>query len=117
MESACGGIRKEIWNVKVAFDILDDDEGLPVGYSKLGVHLIFDVKMDLTRKARLVADGHQTPDPLESTYAGVVSRESVHIAMTYTARMGINIWGADIQNVYLSAPTSEKFWIVCGPEF
>lgn len=79
-------IHKEMTNVKVAFQFLSDDENLPVGYSKLGVHLIFDVKMDMTRKARLVAEGHRTPNPIESTYAGVVSRESVRIAMTYTLR-------------------------------
>ena len=81
------------------------------------MHLIFDVKMDLTRKARLVADGHKTPDPVESTYAGVVSRESLRIALTYASLMSLQVWGADIQNTYISAPTSEKFWVRCGPEF
>jgi len=103
--------------VKVAFQFLDDDENLLVGYSKLGLHLIFDVKMDLTRKARLVAEGHRTPNPVDSTYAGVVTRESVRIALTYAALLGIDVWGADIQNAYLSAPTSKKFWVECGLEF
>jgi len=35
----------------------------------------------------------------------------------YAALMGINVWGADIQNAYLSAPTFEKLWVICGPEF
>jgi len=103
--------------VRVAFQILEDGEELPVGYSELSVHMIFDVKMDLTWKARLVANWHKTPDPVESTYEGVVSRESVRIALTYAAMMGVNVWVADIQNAYLSAPTSEKFWIICGDEF
>ena len=110
-------IAKEMRNVREAFDILEDDEDVPASYSKMTVHLIFDVKMDLTRKARLVADGHKTPDPVESTYAGVVTRESVRISLTYATLMGINIWGADIQNAYISAPSTERFWIVCGPEF
>ena len=110
-------IAKEMGNIKVAFRFLGDDENIPVGYAKLGLHLIFDVKMDLTRKARLVAEGHRTPTPEESTYAGVVTRESVRIALTYAALLGIDVWGADIQNAYLSAPTSEKFWVECGPEF
>ena len=110
-------IDKEMKNVRVAFQILDDDDVVPNSYEKLSVHLIFDVKMDTTRKARLVADGHKTPDPVGSTYSGVVSRESVRIALTYAALMGLDVWGADIQNAYLSAPTTEKFWITCGDEF
>ena len=65
----------------------------------------------------MVADGHKTPDPVESTYAGVVSRESVRIAMTYASLMGLEIWGADIQNAYISVPTTEKYYIICGYEF
>ena len=110
-------IQKEMKNVMPAFQVLENDENIPVGYSNLTVHMIFDVKLDLTRKARLVADGHKTADPLESTYAGVVSRESVRIALTYATLMGLKVWGADIQNAYISAPTSKKFWITCGPEF
>ena len=110
-------IAKEMKNVRVAFQILDDDDAIPVGYKHLSVHLIFDVKMDMTRKARLVADGHKTSDPVGSTYSGVVSRDSVRIALTYAALMGLDVWGADIQNAYLSAPTTEKFWITCGNEF
>ena len=41
--------------------------------------------MDFTRKARWVLDGHKSPDPVGSKYAGVVSRESVRIAFTYAA--------------------------------
>ena len=79
-----------------AFDVLEDDQGIPVGYSKLGVHPIFYVKMNLTCKAKLVANGHFTPDPVKSTYTVVISCESVRIALTYESLMGINVWGADI---------------------
>ena len=54
---------------------------------------------------------------LGSTYAGVVSRKVVRIALTYAALMGINVWGADIQNAFISAPTSDKFYIICGDKF
>ena len=27
------------------------------------------------------------------------------------------LWGADIGNAYLEAPTEEKFYIIAGPEF
>ena len=110
-------IRKEMTNVLVAFDILEKDEKIPVHLKELGVHLVFDVKMDMTRKARLVADGHKTPDPIASIYAGVVSRESIRISFMYAALNGLDIMAADIQNAYLTAPTSEDFYIICGPEF
>ena len=110
-------IRKEMTNVLVAFDMLDNDEKVPVHLKELSIHLVFDVKMDMTRKARLVADGHKTADPEGSTYAGVVSRETVRIALTYAALNGLDIMMADIQNAYLTAPTSEDFYIICGAEF
>ena len=52
-----------------------------------------------------------------STYAGVVSRESVRIAFTYAALNGVDICAADIRNAYLQAPSSCKDYIICGPEF
>jgi hypothetical protein len=73
--------------------------------------------MDFTRKARWVLDGHKTANQTGSTYAGVVSRESVQIAFTYAALNGIDVFAADIRNAYLQAPSSQKDYIVCGPEF
>ena len=104
----------ELW---VALDVLGDDAPLPPGYTKATGHIIFDVKMDFRRKARWVKDGHLTPEPTTSNYAGVVSRESVRIAFTYAAMMGLPVMAGDIRNAYLQAPTSEKHYIVCGPEF
>ena len=73
--------------------------------------------MDFTRKARWVLDGHKTPDPIGSTYAGVVSRESEQIALTYAALNDLDVFAADIWNAYLQAPSSQKDYITCGPEF
>ncbi len=45
--------------------------------------MIFDVKMeDFRQKARLVAGGHQTEAPATITYASVVSRKTVRLALT-----------------------------------
>ena len=46
-----------------------------------------------------------------------MSRESIRIALTYASLNGLAVFGADIQNAYLQAPTSEKHYIICGPEF
>ena len=87
------------------------------GHSYLDCHLIFDVKMDFTRKARLVAEGCSTPDPINRTYTGVVSRESVRNAFTYAALNDLLVWVADVKNAYLQAPCSEKYYTRLGPEF
>ena len=110
-------INREMENLKVAFDILDDGKKPPPGYSKSSGHIIFDVWMTLERKARWVKDGHKTPEPTWFTFAGVVSRETVRIALTYAALNDLDVCACDIQNAYLQAPTSEKHYIICGPEF
>ena len=78
--------------------------------------MIYDIKMDFTRKARLVAEGCRTPNPVTSTYSGVVSRESVRIAFTYAVLNGLDVWEADVQNVFLQAPFSKKYYTVYGQE-
>jgi hypothetical protein len=110
-------LAKEMTEVGIAFEVLEDGQLAPIGWKKVTGHLVWDVKMDFTRKARWVLDGHKTPNPVGSTYAGVVSRESVRIAFTYAALNGIDIFAADIRNAYLQAPSSQKDYIICGPEF
>ena len=110
-------LKKEMYNVGVAFEVLDEGASAPKGWHKVTGHIVWDVKMDFTRKARWVLDGHKTPDPEGSTYAGVVSRDSVRIALTYAALNDLDVFAADIRNAYLQAPSSCKDYIVCGPEF
>jgi hypothetical protein len=76
---------KEMTNMSIAFEILEDGEPAPSNYKKSSGHLIWDVKMDFTRKARWVKDGHKTADLVTSNYAGVVSHDSVRIVLTYDA--------------------------------
>ena len=89
----------------------------PPGYQKIRVHLIFAVKYDGRHKARLVADGHLTPDPVESIYSGVVSLRNLKLVIFLGKLNNLELWGADIGNAYLEAPTEEKLYIVAGPEF
>ena len=110
-------LKKEMYNVRVAFEILDEGVHAPHGWKQVTGHLVWDVKMDFTRKARWVLDGHKTLDLIGSTYAGVVSRESVRIALTYAALSDLDVFAADIWNAYLQAPSSQKDYIICGPEF
>jgi hypothetical protein len=53
-----------------------------------------------------------------STYAGVISKErNVRIALTYAALNDLDVMVTDIRNAYLQAPSSQKDYIICGPEF
>ena len=116
-----------LWQAALELEIYDAGRGIevkdrsvtraPPGWSKVTGHIVWDVKMDFTRKARFVLDGHKTPDPIYSNFAGVVSRESIRIAFTYAALNGLQVCAADIRNAYLQAPSSCKDYIVCGPEF
>ena len=111
-------IAKEMSKVRVAFRILQDGEKAPVGHSFIGVHMIFDVKMENFQfKARLVANGNETGAPASLTYASVVSRESVRIALTMAALNGLEVKTSDVENAFLTAPTEEKLYTVLGPEF
>ena len=78
-------------NIIVTFTFLYPRENTLIGYSKLGVYMIFNMKVDLIRKAQLVADGHLTPDPVDNTYAGAVSRETVWIALPHAVLLDLEM--------------------------
>ena len=54
-------IAKEMNDSRIAFQVLDADDQLPIGYTEITCHLIFDVKMDLTTKAMWQGVTSQTP--------------------------------------------------------
>ncbi len=100
----------------LAFEFRDDDV-MPIGHQKIDCHMIFDVKMDLTRKACMVAGGHQTVISKESTFGSVVSCDSVRIAFTIATLNDIDILACDIQNAYLNASTKENVYTIARREF
>jgi hypothetical protein len=110
-------IEKEMSQVKIAFTVLDEGAPEPVGSKRIPCHIIFDVKMDFTRKARFVAGGHVTDPPSSLTYSSVVSRDSVRLAFLIAALNDPDVLVADVGNAYLNAPTQEKVHTICGREF
>ena len=110
-------ISKEVSNVIIAFKILEDEEFLPPGYKKSSGHLILNMKMDFTRKAWWVKDGHKTTDPESSSYAGVVSIESVRILHIHSSIYGVPVTAEDVCNTHLQAPLSKKHYVICGTKF
>ena len=109
-------IAKEMKNVRVAFDFPEDGKP-PPGFKEIKCHMIFDIKSDLTRKARFVAGGHLTDPPKESVFSSVVTRDSIRIAFLAAALNDLDVLAADVQNAYLNAPTKEKCWFKAGLEF
>ena len=90
------------------------------GFQEIKCHIIFNVKMDFTRKARFVAGGHTTEPPNSLTYSSVMSRESVKIAFLVAALNDLDLMSCDIGNTYLNAKCRERIWFVawaeCGPD-
>jgi hypothetical protein len=87
-----------------------------IGFQEIGCHIMFDIKMDFTRKARFVAGGHTTTAPSSMTYSSVVSRDSVRLAFLIAALNNIDIMSCDLENAYLNAPCREKIWFEGGIE-
>ena len=100
----------------LAFEIQPNGYVVPVGYTKIQCHMVFDIKMDFTRKARFVAGGHLTDPPKETVYSSVVTRESVRIFFLICALNDLDCLSCDVQNAYLNALTKEKNWFIAGPE-
>ena len=82
----------------------------PDGFQKIRVHFVHAVKHDGKFKARLVADGHLTKEP-------VVSLRSLRMVVFLSQLNDFEIWGADVENAYLEAYTDQKLCIIAGPEF
>ena len=64
----------------------------PKGYCRIKVHLVFAVKFDGRHKARLVADGHQTPEPAENINSGVVSVRNLRLVIFLGKLNNLDIW-------------------------
>ena len=118
-------LNKEMKKAKVAYQEMEGctpDEvrrgEVPelTGFQEIKCHVIFDVKMDFTRKARYVAGGHMTEAPVALCYSSVVSRDSVRIAFLVAALNDLDVFSCDISNAYLNAPCKEKIWFEAGLE-
>ena len=77
----------------------------PDGFQKIRVHFVYAVKHDGRFKARLVADGHLTKEPVESIFSGVVSLRSLRMVVFLSQLNDLEIWGADVGNAYLEVYT------------
>ena len=91
-------------------NILDESAPMPIGFQEIPCHIIFNVKMDFTQKARYVAGGHKTQMPEAPTYASTVSHESICIGLLMAALNDLEVMSTDIAGAYLNAPWMEKVY-------
>jgi hypothetical protein len=87
-----------------------------IGFQEIGCHIVFDINMDFTRKARFCAGGHTTDTLMAMTFSSVVSRDSVQIGCMLAALNGLHVMACDLENAYLNAPCMEKIWFEGGLE-
>ena len=99
------------------FNILPHGERAPADHKRVPLHLVFDVKHDGRRKARLVAGGHVTDPANEEVYSSVVAPEGVRLVMFLADHNGLDIMCGDVGNAFLNGVTREKIWCIAGPEF
>ena len=88
----------------------------PPRYQKIRDHLLFAVTYDGRHNSRHVADGHLTPQPVESIYSGVVSLRNLKLIIFLGKLNILELWVEDIGNAYLEESTEETLYIVAGPE-
>jgi hypothetical protein len=108
---------KEMTKMKVAWKSADGvtpeeaqtgKEPSMIGFQEIRCHVIFDIKMDFTRKTRFVTGGHTTDTPGSITYSSVVSRDSVRLAFLISALNNLDVLAEDVTNAYLTALCCEK---------
>lgn len=89
-----------------------------MGYNKIQIYVIHDVKNDGRHQASVVANGQFSPEPVdEPVYSGVVTLRGMKTAMFLAELNGLKLWNKDIQSAYLNAYTTKPVLIVAGPNF
>ena len=58
-----------------------------------------------------------THAPVTIISSSVVTRETMHIALTMAALHDLEVKASDLLNVYVLAPNREKIWTVLSPKF
>jgi hypothetical protein len=88
------------------------------GWQRTSLHMVFDVKQDLTRKCRLVAGGHLV-DMLDiQVYSSTVKSISVQLLHVISHKANLEQLCGDIGNAFPNAYTNEKVYIPkAGIEF
>jgi hypothetical protein len=106
---------KQINEYKTFWEVTKDDDLKQ--YQKIPYNIVYDVKFDLRKKARLVANGNHASPTKDDIYSGVVAMDTIRLAFQLAAMNGLSCCAADVGNAFLYGKTNEKVYIVAGAEF
>ena len=104
-------------HIDPVFSDLEDHKQLPNDYKYIHCYLIFDVKFELIRNVRFVANSQNVSPPLSTTFASMISCETICIMFTIADLNDLKVKSIDIKNSFIQAPLSKKLYTVLGTEF
>ena len=96
--------------MKIAFQIIPESEKALNSYQYVNCHIVFDIKMEDCIMTCLVVRGQMTHTLDVIIYSSVITRESVHIALTIAL-----LHDQEVREVM--AHIREKIRTVIGSEF
>ena len=99
------------------FEFFEPDYKPSSEYQFTKLTMIFEVKQDGRRKARLVAGGHLLDPRGISSRSTVVKGVSVRLLDLIAHRDGLQVLCGDIGNAFITAECLEKVYTRAGPEF
>jgi len=108
-------IHKEMTKIE-KFNVFKESSSVPTGYERLRYMLIFDIKLDGTHKARLVADGSGSPLSSDA-YSSVIAPDHVRLVLVAATINGLDHAMIDLENAYLHALTKELAYTYLPLEF
>eukprot|EP00957_Ditylum_brightwellii_P114233 8709096-Ditylum_brightwellii.AAC.1 len=87
------------------------------GWQYAPMHMIFDIKHDLWRKARFVVGGHGIDYFDHTTYSSIIKDISVRLMMLVATKYWLGMISGNIGNAFCTATCAEKIWSVAGEQF
>ena len=99
------------------FEFKDRDFKVDKSFQLTTLHIIFYVKQDLRRKARLVAGGHLIDTLDHQVCSSTVKGISVRLLHVIAHKAGLKQLVGDVSNAYVNAHTNEKVYAIAGKEF
>jgi hypothetical protein len=99
------------------FEFKPEDHQPSNAYQKTTLKVIFEVKQDLRRKARLVAGGHLIDVLNHDVYSSTVKGISVRILHVIAHQQKLDQLCGDVTNAFVNAYTNEKVYARAGLEF
>ncbi len=95
------------------------DNGFHPGkdYQWTSLTIIFGVKQDLRRIARLFTGGHLVDSLDNNVYSSTVKGISVRVLHLLAHKMNLKMLCGDMGNAYVNAYTNELVYSKCGKEF